>query len=57
VVLVKRSAVHRTTSGKVQRRSMLAAFMADSVDGVVFEAIDPAVSRVRASAQRVGGTA
>lgn len=50
VVLVKRSAVHRTTSGKVQRRSMLAAFMTDSVEGLVAEAIDPAVQRVRASA-------
>jgi acyl-CoA synthetase (AMP-forming)/AMP-acid ligase II len=50
VVLVKRSAVHRTTSGKVQRRSMLAAFMANSVEGLVAEAIDPAVQRVRASA-------
>jgi acyl-CoA synthetase (AMP-forming)/AMP-acid ligase II len=49
VVLVKRSAVHRTTSGKVQRRSMLAAFMANGVDGLVCEAIDPAVQRVRAS--------
>jgi hypothetical protein len=42
--------VHRTTSGKVQRRSMLAAFMANGVDGLVAEAIDPAVQRVRASA-------
>ncbi len=50
VVLVKRSAVHRTTSGKVQRRSMLAAFMANGVEGLVAEAIDPAVQRVRASA-------
>jgi acyl-CoA synthetase (AMP-forming)/AMP-acid ligase II len=50
VVLVKRSAIHRTTSGKVQRRSMLAAFMANRVDGVVAEAIDPAVQRVRAGA-------
>jgi acyl-CoA synthetase (AMP-forming)/AMP-acid ligase II len=50
VVLVKRSAIHRTTSGKVQRRSMLAAFMANAVDGVVAEAIDPAVQRVRAAA-------
>jgi acyl-CoA synthetase (AMP-forming)/AMP-acid ligase II len=50
VVLVKRSAIHRTTSGKVQRRSMLAAFMANGVEGLVAEAIDPAVQRVRASA-------
>jgi acyl-CoA synthetase (AMP-forming)/AMP-acid ligase II len=50
VVLVKRSAIHRTTSGKVQRRSMLAAFLAGSVDGLVAEAIDPAVQRVRAGA-------
>jgi acyl-CoA synthetase (AMP-forming)/AMP-acid ligase II len=57
VVLVKRSAVHRTTSGKVQRRSMLAAFMANGVEGLVCESIDPAVQRVRASADRVGGTA
>jgi hypothetical protein len=48
-VLVKRSAIHRTTSGKVQRRSMLAAFLANGVDGLVAEAIDPAVQRVRAS--------
>jgi acyl-CoA synthetase (AMP-forming)/AMP-acid ligase II len=58
VVLVKRSAVHRTTSGKVQRRSMLAAFMADGVEGVVSESIDPAVQRVRARGRpRVKGTA
>jgi acyl-CoA synthetase (AMP-forming)/AMP-acid ligase II len=57
VVLVKRSAIHRTTSGKVQRRSMLAAFMADGIEGLVSEAIDPAVQRVRASAGAVGETA
>ena len=57
VVLVKRSAIHRTTSGKVQRRSMLAAFMANGVDGLVAEAIDPAVQRVRASAGASGVTA
>jgi acyl-CoA synthetase (AMP-forming)/AMP-acid ligase II len=56
VVLVKRSAIHRTTSGKVQRRSMLAAFMADDVEGLVCEAIDPAVQRVRAGGRRVAGT-
>ncbi len=50
VVLVKRSAIHRTTSGKVQRTSMLAAFLANGVEGLVSEAIDPAVQRVRASA-------
>jgi acyl-CoA synthetase (AMP-forming)/AMP-acid ligase II len=57
VVLVKRSAVHRTTSGKVQRRSMLAAFMASAIEGVLSEAIDPAVQRVRAGDRRVGGAA
>ena len=50
VVLVKRSAIHRTTSGKVQRRSMLASFLANGVEGLVAEAIDPAVQRVRAGA-------
>jgi acyl-CoA synthetase (AMP-forming)/AMP-acid ligase II len=48
VVLVERKAVHRTTSGKVQRMSMRAAFMADGVDGLLHEIIDPAVQQVRA---------
>ena len=57
VVLVKRSAIHRTTSGKVQRRSMLAAFLANGVDGLVAEAIDPAVATRARERRRVGGTA
>jgi hypothetical protein len=35
---------------------MLAAFMADDVEGLVCEAIDPAVQRVRAGGRRVAGT-
>ena len=43
VVLVERRGVHRTTSGKVQRRSMHAAFLDGSIEGVLHEDIDPAV--------------
>jgi acyl-CoA synthetase (AMP-forming)/AMP-acid ligase II len=50
VVLVERRAVHRTTSGKVQRRSMRASFLANRVEGLLHEAVDPAVQRLRASA-------
>ena len=43
VVLVERKGVHRTTSGKVQRRSMHASFLDGSIEGVLHEDIDPAV--------------
>ncbi|MBV6757500.1 fatty acyl-AMP ligase [Rhodococcus opacus] len=47
VVLVDRRGVHRTTSGKVQRRSMRASFLRSRVDAVLHEDIDPAVQRLR----------
>ncbi|MCQ4118498.1 fatty acyl-AMP ligase [Rhodococcus tibetensis] len=47
VVLVDRHGVHRTTSGKVQRRSMRASFLQDRVDAVLHEEIDPAVQELR----------
>ncbi|MBJ8345780.1 fatty acyl-AMP ligase [Antrihabitans sp. YC2-6] len=47
VVLVDKHGVHRTTSGKVQRRSMHASFLADRVDAVLHEEIDPVVARMR----------
>ena len=47
VVLVERKGVHRTTSGKVQRRSMHASFLDGSIDGVLHEDIDPAVAPLR----------
>lgn len=50
VVLVERRGVHRTTSGKVQRRSMLASFLDNTVDALLHEDIDPAVQRLRRSA-------
>ncbi|TQC47430.1 fatty acyl-AMP ligase [Rhodococcus sp. WS4] len=50
VVLVDRHGVHRTTSGKVQRRSMRASFIDSRVDAVLHEEIDPAVQRLRTSA-------
>ncbi|TSE01536.1 fatty acyl-AMP ligase [Skermania sp. ID1734] len=46
VVFVGRRRVHRTTSGKVQRRSMLAAFLANELD-CLHEEIDPIVQRLR----------
>jgi acyl-CoA synthetase (AMP-forming)/AMP-acid ligase II len=52
VVLVERRAVHRTTSGKVQRRSMLAAFLTGEVDAVLHELIDPAVQELRGGAEK-----
>ncbi|MFE3797361.1 fatty acyl-AMP ligase [Nocardia tengchongensis] len=48
VVLVEHRAVHRTTSGKVQRNSMRSAFLGNVVDGVLHEEIEPSVQRVRA---------
>lgn len=50
VVLVDRHGVHRTTSGKVQRRSMRASFLRSRVDAVLHEEIDPAVQRLRTTA-------
>ncbi|QHE69699.1 putative non-ribosomal peptide synthetase [Rhodococcus sp. WAY2] len=47
VVLVDRHGVHRTTSGKVQRRSMRASFLENRVDAVLHEEIDPAVQGLR----------
>ncbi|NMN96779.1 fatty acyl-AMP ligase [Antrihabitans stalactiti] len=48
VVFVEQRGIHRTTSGKVQRRSMKAAFLARALDGVLYEAIDPVVENLRA---------
>lgn len=50
VVLVERRAVHLTTSGKVRRGSMRASFLANRVEGLLHEAVDPAVQRLRATA-------
>ena len=47
VVLVDRRGVHRTTSGKVQRRSMHAAFLTNGLDALLHEDIDPAVQLLR----------
>ena len=47
VVFVEQRGIHKTTSGKVQRRSMKAAFLARTLDGVLYEAIDPAVENLR----------
>ena len=47
VVLVERRGVHRTTSGKVQRRSMHASFLDGTIEGVLHEDIDPAVRSLR----------
>jgi acyl-CoA synthetase (AMP-forming)/AMP-acid ligase II len=49
VVLVERRGVHRTTSGKVQRRSMHAAFLDASIEGVLQEDIDPALRGLRSA--------
>ncbi|MFD4433197.1 AMP-binding protein, partial [Nocardia sp. NPDC058497] len=47
VLVAARSArsVHRTTSGKVQRGSMREAFLADSLERVLHEDLEPALSR------------
>ncbi|WP_067847463.1 fatty acyl-AMP ligase [Nocardia lijiangensis] len=50
VVLVEHRAVHRTTSGKVQRNSMRSAFLDNTVDGVLHEEIEPSVQRLRTDA-------
>ncbi|MFX0579029.1 fatty acyl-AMP ligase [Nocardia nepalensis] len=44
VVLVERRAVHRTTSGKVQRSSMRDAFLQHRIDGVLHEDLEPALT-------------
>jgi acyl-CoA synthetase (AMP-forming)/AMP-acid ligase II len=49
VVLVDRRGVHRTTSGKVQRRSMRAAFLSNTLDALLHEDIDPAVQLLRST--------
>jgi hypothetical protein len=46
-VLLDRRGVHRTTSGKVQRRSMHAAFLNNDLDALLHEDIDPAVQLLR----------
>jgi len=53
VVLVKRGGVHRTTSGKVQRASMLASFLDNTIDGLLHADVDPVVERVRTAAAPV----
>ncbi|WP_062985650.1 fatty acyl-AMP ligase [Nocardia anaemiae] len=45
VVLVERRAVHRTTSGKVQRGSMRTAFLQHRIEGVLHEDLEPALRR------------
>lgn len=45
VVLVAPRSVHHTTSGKVQRSSMRAAFLQHRVEGVLHEDLEPALSR------------
>ncbi|MEV6390306.1 fatty acyl-AMP ligase [Nocardia xishanensis] len=50
VVLVERRAVHRTTSGKVQRNSMRSAFLDNTVGGVLHEELEPSVQRLRSGA-------
>jgi acyl-CoA synthetase (AMP-forming)/AMP-acid ligase II len=41
VVFVSRAGIHLTTSGKVQRSSMRAAFLAGELTDVLYESIDP----------------
>ncbi|WP_330231696.1 fatty acyl-AMP ligase [Nocardia sp. NBC_00508] len=45
VVLVAPRSVHRTTSGKVQRSSMRESFLQDRLVGVLYEDLEPALSR------------
>ncbi|OBA78711.1 AMP-binding protein [Mycobacterium sp. 1164966.3] len=47
VVLVSRNGIHLTTSGKVQRASMRAAFLHRELSDVLHESIDPAVATAR----------
>lgn len=53
VVLVQRKGVHVTTSGKVQRQSMRAAFLGNRLDALLHEDIDPAVHQLRADTSSV----
>ncbi len=46
VVFVERRGIHRTTSGKVQRRSMRKSFLENRIR-VLHECVDPAVQRLR----------
>lgn len=48
VVLVDRRGVHRTTSGKVQRRSMRKSFLENRISAL-HECVDPSVQRLRAA--------
>jgi acyl-CoA synthetase (AMP-forming)/AMP-acid ligase II len=48
VVLVQRSGVHLTTSGKVQRQSMRAAFLENRLEALVHEDVDPTINQLRA---------
>ena len=41
VVFVGRPGIHLTTSGKVQRASMRAAFLAGELTDVLYESVDP----------------
>jgi acyl-CoA synthetase (AMP-forming)/AMP-acid ligase II/acyl carrier protein len=50
VVLVEKRGIHRTTSGKVQRRSMNAAFLNHTIDAVLHEDVEPAVQCLRLGA-------
>jgi len=52
VMLVEAKAVHRTTSGKVQRTSMRAAFLANEVEALLHETLDPAVATLRDGTQQ-----
>lgn len=47
VVLVERRGIHRTTSGKVQRRSMRKSFLENRIRAL-HECVDPSVQRLRA---------
>lgn len=47
VVLVDRKAIHLTTSGKVQRSSMRAAFLRNELTGVLHESVDRALAGAR----------
>jgi acyl-CoA synthetase (AMP-forming)/AMP-acid ligase II len=49
VVLVGRTGIHLTTSGKVQRASMRAAFLNDELTNVLHDNIDAAVAATRRS--------
>lgn len=48
VVLVERRGIHRTTSGKVQRRSMRTSFLENRISAV-HESVGPSVQRLRAA--------